>query len=64
LKARKIRLPARVFIDFSKNKNSVYICILGGEKKIAWVEGLLNLFHFLNSKITLQPFDSEKIKTI
>jgi len=53
MKARKIRLRARVSIDFSKNKNGVYIRILGGEKKIAWVEGLLSLFHFLNSKITL-----------
>jgi hypothetical protein len=53
LKARKIRLPARVFIDFRKNKNGVYIRILGGGKTIAWVEGFLSLFHFLNRKITL-----------
>jgi hypothetical protein len=32
LKARKIRLRARVSIDFSKNKNCVYIRILGGGK--------------------------------
>jgi len=40
LKARKIRLPAKVSIDFCKNKNGVYIRILGGGKKNSMGRGV------------------------